>query len=214
VIALAVVGPIASGKSTVLGLLGGLGAETCSADDFARELTRAGQPELKRIFAEFGAGYRREDGSLDRAALAALIFRSAPARERLEAILHPAILARIGAWLAERRAQSTPPPVAAVEVLRLPKHLRAREVFDAVWLCSASEETRLRRLVGRDGLRQSEARLRLGVQREQHVEDCEPDLILSTEGALADLSSRVERAWAELLQSGRCGAGPSSPGAP
>jgi dephospho-CoA kinase len=203
VIALAVVGPIASGKSTVLGLLRGLGAETCSADDFAHELTQVGEPALQGIFAEFGADYRREDGSLDRAALAALIFRSAPARERLEAILHPAILDRIGAWLGERRARSIPPPVAAVEVLRLPKQLWAREAFDLVWLCSASEETRSTRLVGRDGLPQSEAGLRLAVQRRQHVEDCEPDLVLNTEGTLAELRSRVREAWVQLLQSDR-----------
>jgi dephospho-CoA kinase len=197
-IALAVVGPIASGKSVVLGLLRGLGAETCSADDLARELTAPGQPALDEIIAQFGESYRREDGSLDRGALAELIFRSTDARERLEDILHPAILARIGTWLAARRARPDPPPVVAVEVLRLPRRLQAREPFDAVWLCRAPEDTRLRRLIERDALPEEEARRRLAVQREQQVEDCDPDLVLDTGGSLEALAAQVRDAWSQL----------------
>ncbi|MBM3501657.1 MAG: dephospho-CoA kinase, partial [Armatimonadetes bacterium] len=81
VIALAVVGPIASGKSTVLRLLRDLGAETCSADELARELTAPGRPALEQIIEEFGERYRRGDGSLDRQGLAELIFESSAARE-------------------------------------------------------------------------------------------------------------------------------------
>jgi dephospho-CoA kinase len=198
VIALAVVGPIASGKSTVLGLLRGLGAQTCSADELARELTAPGQPALGEIIAQFGEGYCREDGSLNRAALAELIFRSAEARERLEGILHPAILVRIVTWLTLLRKRADPPPVAAVEVLRLPRRLRAREPFDAVWLCSAPEAVRLRRLVERDGLPEDEARRRLAVQREQQVEDCDPDLVLDAGGTLEALAAQVRDAWLRL----------------
>ncbi|MBM3471722.1 MAG: dephospho-CoA kinase [Armatimonadetes bacterium] len=197
-IALAVVGPIASGKSTVLGLLRELGAETCSADDLAHELTAPGQPALEEIIAQFGGSYRREDGSLDRAALAELIFRSTDARERLEGILHPAILVRIGAWLTALRARPDPPPVAAVEVLRLPRHLRARETFDVVWLCNAPEALRLRRLIERDALPEDEARRRLAVQREQQVEDCDPDLVLDAGGTLEALAAQVRNAWSRL----------------
>ena len=197
-IALAVVGPIASGKSTVLGLLRGLGAETCSADELARELTAPGQPILGEIIAQFGECYCREDGSLNRAALAELIFRSTDARERLEGILHPTILVRIVTWLTVLRERADPPPVAAVEVLRLPRRLRAREPFDAVWLCSAPEEVRLHRLVERDGLPEDEARRRLAVQREQQVEDCDPDLVLDAGGTLEALAGQVRDAWSKL----------------
>ena len=197
-IALAVVGPIASGKTTVLRLLEELGARTCSADDLGRELTATGQPALKRIAAEFGAGYLQEDGALNRRRLAELIFRSASARERLEGILHPAILLRIGVWLAGLRESSDPPVVAAVEVLRLPRRLRAREPFDVVWLCAAPEETRLRRLIERDGMPEAEARLRIEIQRGQQVEDCDPDLVLDTKGSPEGLVPRVREAWATL----------------
>jgi len=207
VIALAVVGPIASGKSTVLGLLRELGGETSSADAWSRELTQPGQPALARIFAELGQEYRREDGSLNRAALAELIFRSGEARERLEAILHPAILDRIQTWLAGLRERRDPPRVAAVEVLRLPRSLRARDQFDVVWLCQAAEEVRLRRLIERSGLAETEVRRRLAVQREQHVEDCNPDVVLNTEGTMAETRSQVAAAWARLQSPERSGSG-------
>lgn len=196
------VGPIASGKSTVLRLLRDLGAETCSADELARELTAPGRPALEQIIEEFGERYRRGDGSLDRQGLAELIFESSAARERLEAILHPAILNRMSAWLSGLGERSDPPRVAAVEVLRLPRSLRARELFDVVWLCRAAEPVRLRRLMERDGLTEAQARGRLEAQRSQEIEDCEPDLILDTEGTVVEVDAQVRRAWPALLSSG------------
>jgi dephospho-CoA kinase len=198
VIALAVVGPIASGKSTVLAILGRLGAVVCSADDIAREITRPGQPALARIFGEFGEDFRRDDGSLDRGAMARRIFRDAAARERLEAILHPIILDRIAAWLDAQRRQSDPPSVAAVEVLRLPRALGARQHFDVVWLCAASPEIRAGRLTARDGLPKAEALRRIRVQEGQAVEDCRPDLVLDTGTTRRQLEARVESAFAAL----------------
>ncbi len=200
VIRLAVVGPIASGKSTVLRLLGALGAETCSADELARDVTRPGEPALAQIIAEFGEAYRRADGTLDRRPMGELIFGSADARERLEAILHPAILQRMDAWLTSVRERQSPPPVAAVEVLRLPVHLRARDLFDVVWLCRASAPARLRRLVERDALSEADAHRRIEVQRSQHIEDCGPDLVVDTEGTLEQLQAQIGRAWNALLR--------------
>lgn len=198
-IALAIAGPIAAGKTTVLRLLSKLGAATRSADEINRELTATGQPALVRIFAEFGDEYRRADGSLDRARLRELIFTSREARERLEAILHPLILRVIRDWLEELRARPQPPPVAAVEVLRLPAHLHARELFDVVWLCSAPEEVRLRRLIARDGLSEAEAHALIRAQREQAIETCQPDAILDTSGSLAELRTQVKEAWLALV---------------
>lgn len=199
-IRLAVVGAIASGKSTVLGQLRGLGAETSSADELVRQLTAPGQAALGQIIAAFGEAYLQEDGSLDRKRLARLIFESSEARDRLEAILHPAVLRRIDAWLAGLGERDAPPAVAAVEVLRLPRRLRARDLFDVVWLCSASESVRARRLIERDGLPETEAQRRIEVQRSQQIDDCEPDLVLNTEGPVDGLASRVREAWAALIR--------------
>jgi len=198
-VALAVVGPICSGKSTVLRALSELGAEVCSADDAAKTLTEVGQPALQRVLAEFGPQYARSDGSLDRAALAKLIFNDRGPRERLEAILHPAILEWIAAWLDDQRRGSDPPSVAAVEVLRLPGHLGARRHFDNVWLCRAAPEVRLARLMARDGLGEPAAKARMDVQAAQGVDDCNPDLVLGTDGGREQVVEQVNEAWQGLL---------------
>lgn len=200
--ALAVVGPIASGKTVVLRMLADLGAATCSADGFAHELTEPGQPTLSRILQEFGGEYERPDGSLDRARLAQRIFGDAEARERLEGILHPLILERIRGWLAELRARPQAPSVAAVEVLRLPEELEARGPFDVVWLCSAPRDVRLRRLMERDGLSRAEAERRIAVQATQDIEGCRPDLVLHTGGEVTQVGAAVRRAWQGLREAG------------
>jgi len=198
-LALAVVGPIASGKSVVLRTLAELGAATCAADDLGRELTQVGQPALARIFAEFGEQYRGADGSLDRQALARLIFSDDGARARLEDLLHPLILERIRAWLDQRRSGDAPPPVAAVEVLHLPAKRQARTPFDVVWLCTAPEAVRRERLMTRDGLAPEEARQRLAAQKALNIEDCRPDLVLDASGSREQLRAGVVAAWRELL---------------
>ena len=199
-LALAVVGPIASGKSLVLGILGELGAATCSADDIARELTEPGGAAAERIGAEFGREYRREDGSLHRKRLADLIFHDGGARERLERILHPLILDCIGSWLRDLRAEGEGPSVAAVEVLRLPRHLGARDLFDVVWFCRAPAAVRLQRLMNRDRLSRADAQARLQVQETQAIEDCDPELILDAGGSKDELRAQVVEAWQPLLR--------------
>lgn len=199
-LALAVVGPIASGKSLVLAILGELGAATCSADDIARELTAPGGAASDRISAEFGGEYQREDGSVNRQRMADLIFHNREARERLERILHPLILDRIGSWLRDLRAEDEGPPVGAVEVLRLPRHLGARELFDVVWFCDAPAAVRLQRLMARDGLGRADAQARLQVQETQAIEDCDPDLIVDAGGSKSELRAQIVEAWQPLVQ--------------
>ena len=88
-------GGIGSGKSTVAALLRELGAAVTDADAVAREVVQSGQPALGAIAAEFGRGVIRPDGSLDRAALAAIVFPDPQRLQALEAITGPAIAARV-----------------------------------------------------------------------------------------------------------------------
>ena len=83
-------GGIASGKTVVSDYLKNLGYPVVDADLLSREVMA--QPEtLAAVRAAFGDGVFCADGSLDRAALARRVFSDPQARQRLDAITHPAI---------------------------------------------------------------------------------------------------------------------------
>ena len=93
-------GNIACGKSTVLAILQELGAHVIDADRVTHELQAPGEPVYDTIVAEFGAGILAEPGGpIDRRALGAIVFSDPAALRRLEQIVHPAVRARIHAWL-------------------------------------------------------------------------------------------------------------------
>src|SRR5690349_20010663 len=84
-------GGIGSGKSTVAGLLAERGAAVIDADRIAREVVEPGTQGLAAVVEAFGDGILAADGSLDRPALAAVLFTDAGARARLDGIVHPLV---------------------------------------------------------------------------------------------------------------------------
>jgi dephospho-CoA kinase len=94
-------GGIGCGKTTVSDLFGGLGVPVLDADQVARELTDKGQPALARIREEFGEQILNSDGSLNRLQLKKLIFADAKQKQKLEAILHPLIIAALNAKIEQ-----------------------------------------------------------------------------------------------------------------
>jgi len=82
-------GGIGSGKSSVSSLLRARGAVVIDADQLAREVMAPGSPGLAAVAEEFGPAAIAADGSLDRAALAAIVFSDPARRRALESITHP-----------------------------------------------------------------------------------------------------------------------------
>src|SRR5712692_7454408 len=95
-------GSIAVGKSFVLGVLAELGCHVIDADEVARDVVAPGTQGLKSVVESFGGGVVKEDGSLDRAKLGAIVFDDEERRAKLNSILHPLIIAaqdeRIREW--------------------------------------------------------------------------------------------------------------------
>ena len=84
-------GGIGMGKSTCANWISARGIPTVDADDLAREMVKPGQAALEEVVSRFGSQMLEEDGSLDRARLAQIVFADAAARADLEAILHPSV---------------------------------------------------------------------------------------------------------------------------
>ena len=84
-------GGIGAGKSTVSAMLTERGAVVIDADAIAREVQQAGSPVLAAMAERFGGDVIAADGSLDRAAVAAIVFSDPEALGDLNRIVHPAI---------------------------------------------------------------------------------------------------------------------------
>src|SRR5947209_18070554 len=91
-------GGIGAGKSTVSGLLAERGAVVVDADLIARQVVEPDGPAYQGVVDRFGTGVLLEDGSLNRPALAEIVFADADALKDLNGLVHPAV----GAVIAER----------------------------------------------------------------------------------------------------------------
>ncbi|MBC8159746.1 MAG: dephospho-CoA kinase, partial [Roseiflexaceae bacterium] len=173
-------GNIACGKSTVLGLLEQRGAAVIDADKLTHELQQPGQLVYAQIVAAFGPDILAAPaGPLDRKRLASIVFGDPAALKRLEAIVHPAVRARIFAWIEQLRNQrfvaqpselnnlspapSPQPPAPSVAVLDAIKLLESGwgERVDAVWVVTCTPQQQMERLVTTRGMSEDEARMRI-----------------------------------------------------
>jgi dephospho-CoA kinase len=159
VLHVALTGGIATGKSYCLKQFAELGAATIDADLLAREAVAPGSPGLRGVADRFGPGVLAADGSLDRAALGRVVFADARARAALEAIVHPEVYRRIRDWFANQ-----PSTVVAIADIPLVFETGHHHDFDQVIVAACSPEEQLRRVMGRDGLSDLDARARLAAQ--------------------------------------------------
>jgi len=190
-------GPIGCGKSTVAGWLGERpGVVVIDADQVARDVVEPGEPALEAIVARFGEGLRREDGTLDRAALGRIVFNDPAALRDLEAITHPAVRPRILAAIA--RAETDEADAVVIEAIRLVEGGLA-DMCDEIWLVRCNPGPQRERLVAR-GYRPVDAAARLATQA-----DLESRLqpratrVVDTSGSPEETRARVEHLIAAAL---------------
>lgn len=191
----ALTGSIASGKSSVAALWAAEGVPVASADDFAREAVAPGSPGLDAVRASFGEGVLAPDGSLDRAALRARVFRDDEARRRLEAIVHPVVRALRDAWFQARVAAGDPLAVSEIPLLF---ETGMRDSFDVTVLVDAPEAERLRRLVEDRGLDEGEARSMMAAQMPSEEKRALADVVIDNAGTRDALAGRALEVLQEL----------------
>jgi dephospho-CoA kinase len=194
----ALTGGIATGKSYCLGRFEALGMPTVDADRLARLAVAPGSPGLTAVVDRFGPSVLRGDGTLDRAALARIIFSDRAARADLESIVHPDVYRRIREWFA-KRSPATPIAIADIPLLFETGH---EHDFDRVIVCACSPDEQLRRLIQRDALAEPDARARLAAQWPIEEKARRADYVIRTDGSFAETDSQI-RAVADALMSVR-----------
>lgn len=190
-------GGIGTGKSTVAGLLRGMGVPVIDADQVARDVVEPGTSGLARIVEAFGPGVLGPDGRLDRAAMRRRIATDADARRQLEAITHPAIRQAIGERLAALAAEGHP---AAVVEAALMVETGSWRLYDALVVVTCSPEEQLRRVMARDGMTEADARALVATQMPLADKEKAATHVIRNDGGLEELEARTRTSWAVVTR--------------
>jgi dephospho-CoA kinase len=186
-------GGIGSGKSTVAAMLAERGAEIVDADLIARQVVMPGTPAWHKLRDHFGPGVLRPDGSIDRQALADVVFGDKAKLTLLNEITHPEILERI----AERLEQSSGREVVVVLDAALLVETGLADGVDVLVVVDAPREARLARLAAK-GLAAADAEARIAAQAPAEEWLARADHVVDNVGSIEDLGARVDRLWEEL----------------
>ncbi len=192
-------GGLATGKSTVAALFRDLGAFHVDADGIAHELAARRGGAQDEIVARFGEAVVTPDGTIDRKALAAVVFADPRALADLNAILHPRIRGEIARRIAENAAAPSPAPIAIIDAALLVESGFARDL-DALVVVACRPETQLDRAVARGGLTEGEARARIAAQAPLAAKLALADHVIDTDTSIDETKSQVLRVWDALLR--------------
>lgn len=179
-------GGVASGKSAVAAQLAKLGAVVIDADKIAREVVAPGTDGLDQIRQAFGEAVFAPDGSLNRAALGALVFSDEARRLELNAIVHPLVRAE-----ASRLRAAAASEAVVVEDIPLLVESGQADRFDLVLVVQAPREERIRRMVEDRGWSVAEAESRMAAQASDADRAAIADHLLMNDGTLEQLQADV-----------------------
>ncbi|MGC4115491.1 MAG: dephospho-CoA kinase [Myxococcales bacterium] len=187
-------GGIASGKSTVARLIAGMGVPVIDADQLARDVVEPGTPALAQIAARWPAVVR-PDGTLDRQALGARVFKDAGERQELTAIVLPRITE---AFLARaRELDAAGEPFCVFEAATLFEE-RLEHLVDGVLVVSLPPQEQVRRLMARNALTEEQARERLAAQLPLEEKVRRARWVLQNDGPEAELPDQARQVWERI----------------
>ena len=192
-------GGIASGKSTVARLLAAHGAQVLDADAVVRDLMQPGAPVYHEVVKHFGRDIVNQDGTINRKALANLVFPSGRVRE-LNAIVHPAVVRHQDDWMAEIEG-GDPQAIAVVEAALI-LEAGAKGHFDKMIVVTCPIEKRVQRYAERFGISAKDARAEVERRSRAQMPDQEKvkfaDYVIDNSGTLTGLEKKVEEVFGEL----------------
>jgi dephospho-CoA kinase len=189
----ALTGGIASGKSTVSALLRSLGAVVIDADQLARDVVAPGTPGLEEVVEAFGPSVLAADGSLDRPAVATIVFGDDEARRRLEGIIHPRVFEEFVRIEAE-----APDDALVVHDIPLLAESGRTQDFKAVLVVDAPHETQVERMVRDRDMTREDAEARIAAQASREDRLAIATHVVDNDGTREELEARVREVYAEL----------------
>lgn len=187
-----ITGNIATGKSTVTRMLADLGAEVIDADQLAHQMMGPSSSLAADLERRFGPDVINEDRSINRPALGKIVFSNPEALKDLEALVHPRVV--------DQMIDAIHQPGPDVLVLDAIKLFEAgiADQCDTIWVVDASEETRIERVMERNGLDRETARQRVDAQPPQAEKVARADVVIDNNGSLESTEQQVLEAWRRM----------------
>jgi dephospho-CoA kinase len=174
----------------VSALLAERGAVVIDADKVSHEVVEPGQPAYDAVVERFGKEILRPDGWIDRPALGRVVFADDDARRALEAIVHPAV----GARMAE--VMKTQSDTDHVVILDVPLWTESKRTGAPVIVVDCPEDVAVQRLVAQRGMSEQEARQRMATQATRDERLVQASFVIDNSGTRNHLADEVARAWA------------------
>jgi dephospho-CoA kinase len=190
-------GGIATGKSTVASMFAARGAAVVDADQIAHRLQEPGGACYRKIVEAFGREILDASGRIDRQRLGARAFDDPRLRQRLEAIMHPAIWAACEAEI--RTAEAAGRSVCVVEAALI-LETGHQDRFQTLIVVTAPTEAQIARLRGQRGLTAEAAQQRLAAQWSGAAKARHADYVIDNGGDLSATESQVARVCADLAE--------------
>jgi len=188
-------GSIACGKSTVSAYLRSLGYHVADADAVSRSLTTEGGEALPLVREAFGSAVF--DGeTLNRRRLGDLVFSDPAALEKLNALLHPLIIAKVR---RELDAFDTPDALVFGDIPLL-YECGMETLFDRIWVVHAPRDVQIARLLERDGLDAHQAQQRIDAQMPLEEKCRRADTLISTAGTIEETRAQIDAHLSSLVQ--------------
>ncbi|MEC0167587.1 dephospho-CoA kinase [Paenibacillus graminis] len=189
-------GGIASGKSTVSAMFVDKGARLVDADVIAREVMLPGHPVLAAAVQQFGGGILLPDGTLNRARLGEIVFNDSEARQKLNALTHPAIRREIKNRM-HALEQEDPQRLILVDIPLLYES-ELDNLFQKITVVYVPRELQLARLMERNHLTPEQAEGRLQAQMDIEQKRSRANYVIDNSRDLAHAKQQVDVLWDRL----------------
>ena len=193
---LGVTGSIATGKSTVAGMLEELGARTIDFDVLSRVVVEPDKPAWQDIVAYFGEQVLAEDRSLDRTRLREIVFKDLEKKKKLESFQHPRIFEEFVRQVEQYTREGDNVIIQAVVPLLIEVNMQS--LFHNILMVYASEDEQKKRLMKRDGATEEMAMNMIRSQLSVDEKKGYCDLIVDNSGSLEETRQQVAKLWRQL----------------
>lgn len=186
-------GNIATGKSVVRKMLEHIGAFGIDADALANRAIQSGSPGYEPVRAAFGKYVLQEDGEIDRAKLAQIVFADHEALAFLEGIVHPIV--RQAVDMLVRKSNYRVVVIEAIKLLESP----LRDACDTIWVTTSDPDRQLARLEQHRGMNRKQAEQRMSMQSPQEEKVAVADTVIHNNGSIEVTWEQVKASWKLLF---------------